>query len=154
MSIDPPRRESTRSLPGIVVPLAVASLVLIALILVFGSLAFGGFRFRQDDPAPTSADPATALEVTEFVLRDLTQRDGVSLGTAEISFRNTADLPIEPRFQVYAQCNDNESLISNITTVPTGLDAHATSTVVFELKGSGEPQCTDPQVSFSRERAD
>jgi hypothetical protein len=146
VSIDPAKDESSRRMPGLVIPLVFLSVILLGAVLVFGALAFGIGLPGQGDGNEESAAPEEALEASGFTMRERTSDGTTTLVEVEVTILNTGDAPVDD-FQVMVQCTDN-GYVSAITDV-TGLEPGDSRTVAMELSGRGEPSCSEPVIDFS-----
>lgn len=151
MGFEPPKSESSRGLPGIVIPLIFLSIILLGAVLVFGALAFDVSVPGFFGDEPEVAAPEEALVPSGFVLREQRVEGETMVMEVEVGVANTGDQPVEA-FQMLVQCDDN-GYVSAIQEV-SGLAPGESRTVAMELAGRGEPDCHDPVVEFSPVRQD
>lgn len=148
MSIEPPKSESHRGMPGMVIPLAFVSVILLAAVLVFGALAFDVNIPGVDRDEPETVAPEDALQASGFTLRERSSDGGTTVVAVEVTVLNASDETVGD-FQVMVQCTDN-GYVSAIADA-IGLDAGESSTIAMELSGRGEPSCHEPVIEFSAE---
>lgn len=151
MSIEPPKKETSRGIPGMVIPLAFVSVILLGAILVFGALAFDINIPGISEEEPELARPEDVLEDTGFVVRERSSADETTIVRVEVTVANTADLPV-PAFQLAVQCDDG-GYVSAIQEV-SGMEGGDSRTVSMELMGRGEPGCEAPVVEFASQRSE
>lgn len=148
MSFEPPKTESTRGIPGAIIPLAFVSVLLLAAVLVFGALAFDFELPGMGDDGP--AAPEDVLESSGFIMRDQRTEGAVTTADVEISIFNTSDRPVG-NFEVVVQCDD-DGYISAISSVE-GMEPQENRTIAMELSGRGQPTCHEPVIEFSAPRS-
>jgi hypothetical protein len=148
VSIEPPKDEASRGVPGMVIPLAFVSIILLAAVLVFGALAFDvnipGMRSNEGN----TAAPEEVLEASGFTLRERAAEGETTVVSIELTVQNTSEEQVGT-FQVMVQCTDN-GYVSAIADV-SGLDAGDSTTIAMELSGRGEPSCQEPVIEFAAE---
>lgn len=149
MSIEPPKQETSRGIPGMVIPLAFVSVILLGAILVFGALAFDINIPGISEEEPDLARPEEVLEESGFVVRERRSTDETTIVRVEVTVTNTGNLPV-PAFQLAVQCDD-DGYVSAIQDV-SGMEPGDSRTVSLELMGRGEPACESPVVEFASQR--
>lgn len=146
MSIEPPKKEPSRGIPGMVIPLAFVSVILLGAILVFGALAFDFSIPGFPEDEPEVARPEEVIEESGFTVRERTARGETTIVRVEVSVTNIGDLPVAA-FQIAVQC-DHNGYVSAIQDV-SGMGPGENRTIAMELMGRGEPDCGEPVIEFA-----
>lgn len=150
MSFEPPKTDLPGSIPGYIVVLAAFSVLTLLFSIGIGLVAFGMVDVPWDDaddnlPIPTVGVEGQALQASGFTILDQRVVEGRPEFTVNVSVTNTGDERLTNTYML-VQCLDGGN-VSNSTLI-LGIDPDQTLQFELELFGTGEPKCTDPQMSF------
>lgn len=153
MSFEPPKNDHPNQIPGYIVVLAAFSVLTLMFSIGAGLIAFGvvdvPWGGSDDDvDIPAVGVEGQALQASGFTILDQREVNGNPEFTVNVSVTNTGDERLSNTYML-VQCLDggnvsNSQLILNI-------DPDQTLQFELDLYGTGEPKCTEPQVSFDED---
>lgn len=149
MSFEPPKNDRPNSIPGYIVVLAAFSVLTLLFSIGIGLVAFGIVDISgpggNDEPIPTVGVEGQVMQPSGFTILEQREVEGRPQFTVNVSATNTGDEQLSNTMML-VQCLDggnvsNSQLILNI-------EPDQTLTFELELYGTGDPSCSDPQISF------
>lgn len=153
MSFEPPKTDRPNQIPGYIVVLAAFSVLTLLFSIGIGLVAFGVVDVpwasnENDQNIPAVGVEGQALQSSGFTILDQREVEGRPEFTVNVSATNTGDERLTNIYML-VQCLDGGN-VSNSQLI-LGIDPDQTLTFELELLGTGDPACTDPQISFDEE---
>lgn len=152
MSFEPPKADRPNQIPGYIVVLAALSVLLLLFSIGIGLVAFGVVDpWSGDDneqPIPPVGVEGQALQTSGFTILEEREVEGRPEFTVNVSVTNTGDEALSNTMML-VQCTDG----GNVSNSQLILSIEPDQTLQFELDlyGTGNPTCTEPQVSFEEQ---
>lgn len=147
MSYQPPREKESRSVPGYLLVLAALSVLLFLVAAGFGLVAFGVVDLGPNDgarPTPITGSEGP-LQRSGFTVHESRLEGSLREVDVNVAVTNTSDDTIS-NARMLVQCLDNGN-VSASQLVPN-IQPNQTLRFDLTLGGTGEPDCSDPQVNF------
>lgn len=149
MSFQPPKEDRPNTIPGYIVVLASLSVLTLLFTVGIGLVAFGvvdvPWASDDEEPVPAVGIEGQAMQPSGFTIVEKREVEGRPEFTVNVSATNTSDERLSNTMML-VQCLDGGN-VSNSQLI-LGIDPDQTLTFELELYGTGDPSCSDPQVSF------
>lgn len=149
MSFEPPKNDRPNSIPGYIVVLAAFSVLTLLFSIGIGLVAFGVVDISgpgsNDEPIPTVGVEGQVMQASGFTILEQREVEGRPEFTVNVSATNTGDEQLNNTMML-VQCLDG----GNVSNSQLILSIAPDQTLTFELElyGTGDPSCSEPQVSF------
>lgn len=149
MSFEPPKTDRPNSIPGYIVVLAAFSVLTLLFSIGIGLVAFGVVDISgpgsNDEPIPTVGVEGQVMQASGFTILEQREVEGRPEFTVNVSATNTGDEQLNNTMML-VQCLDG----GNVSNSQLILSIAPDQTLTFELElyGTGDPSCSEPQVSF------
>lgn len=152
MSFEPPKSDRPNAIPGYIVVLAAFSVLTLLFSIGIGLVAFDmvdlPWEGNDDPPAPTVGVAGQAMQASGFTILDHREVDNRPEFTVNVAVTNTGDERLTNTYML-VQCLDGGN-VSNSQLI-LGIDPDQTLQFELELYGTGNPTCTEPQISFDED---
>lgn len=148
MSAQPPPSDRPNAIPGYLVVLAAFSVLVLLFSIGIGLVAFGIVDPSGPDdspPIPTVGVEGQALQASGFTILESREVDNRPEIDVNVSITNVSDERLT-NTTILVQCLDNGN-VSNSELI-MGIDPDQTLQYEITLYGTGNPACTEPQISF------
>lgn len=148
MSVQLPKSDQGRSVPGYIIVLVAFSFLVLLFSIGIGLIAFGVVDPSGPDnepPIPMVGVEGQALQTSGFTILETREVEGRPEIDVNVSVTNTGDERIT-NTTMLVQCLENGNA-SNSQLI-LGMDPDQTLQFELTLYGTGDPDCSNPEVSF------